>query len=82
MHTFATAHVRDKTSLKVLQAALGHANLASTSRYVGLVAEKMTKHLQEHALYQSTRPCACLCGQHAPVWTLSGVSRVCRLARR
>jgi site-specific recombinase XerD len=49
-HTFATAHVRQKTSLKVLQAALGHANLATTSRYVGLVAEEMNKQLQEHAL--------------------------------
>ena len=49
-HTFATSHVRNKTSLKVIQAALGHANLATTSRYVGLVAEEMNKQLQEHAL--------------------------------
>jgi integrase/recombinase XerD len=49
-HTFATSHVRHKTSLKVIQAALGHANLATTSRYVGLVAEEMNKQLQEHAL--------------------------------
>jgi site-specific recombinase XerD len=49
-HTFATAHVRNKTSLKVLQAALDHANLATMSRYVGLVAEEMNKQLQEHAL--------------------------------
>jgi integrase/recombinase XerD len=49
-HTFATSHIRNKTSLKVIQAALGHANLATTSRYVGLVAEEMNKQLQEHAL--------------------------------
>jgi site-specific recombinase XerD len=49
-HTFATSHVRNKTSLKVIQAALGHANLATTSCYVGLVAEEMNKQLQEHAL--------------------------------
>lgn len=49
-HSFATAHVRKGTSLKVLQAALGHANLSTTSRYVGLVAEEMNRQLQENAL--------------------------------
>jgi hypothetical protein len=34
----------------VRQAALGHANLATMSRSVGLVAEQMNKQLQEHAL--------------------------------
>jgi site-specific recombinase XerD len=41
--TFATCHVRHKTSLKVIQAVLGYANLATMSRYVGLVAEEMNK---------------------------------------
>ena len=49
-HTFATAHVRKKTDLKVVQTALGHANIATTSRYVGLVREEMNKQLQENAL--------------------------------
>jgi site-specific recombinase XerD len=41
---------RKKTDLKVVQTALGHANIATTSRYVGLVREEMDKQLQEHAL--------------------------------
>ncbi len=49
-HTFATAHVRKKTDLKVVQTALGHANIATTSRYVGMVREEMDKQLQENAL--------------------------------
>ncbi len=49
-HTFATQHVRRGTELPVVQAALGHENLATTSRYVGLVREQMDKRLQEHAL--------------------------------
>jgi site-specific recombinase XerD len=49
-HTFAAAHVRQKTSLKVLKKALGHTHLAATSRYVELVSEEMNRELQEHAL--------------------------------
>lgn len=49
-HTFATQHVKRGTELSVVQAALGHENLATTSRYVGLVREQMDKRLQENAL--------------------------------
>lgn len=49
-HTFATQHVKRGTELPVVQAALGHENLATTSRYVGLVREQMDQRLQEHAL--------------------------------
>ena len=49
-HTFATQHVKRGTELPVVQAALGHENLATTSRYVGLVREQMDKRLQENAL--------------------------------
>jgi integrase len=41
---------RNKMSLKVIQAAMGHANLATMSRYVGLVADEMNEQLQEHTL--------------------------------
>lgn len=36
--------------LAVVQAALGHKKLVTTSRYVGLVREQMDKRLQENAL--------------------------------
>jgi site-specific recombinase XerD len=49
-HTFATQHVKRGTELPVVQAALGHENLATTSRYVGLVREQMDQRLQENAL--------------------------------
>ena len=49
-HSFATAHVRKGTELAVVKEALGHRNLATTSRYVGLAREQMDKRLQEHAL--------------------------------
>ena len=49
-HSFATAHVRKGTELSVVKEALGHRNLATTSRYVGLVREQMDKRLQENAL--------------------------------
>lgn len=49
-HTFATQHVRKGTELPVVQHALGHQNLATTARYVGLVREQMDKRLQENAL--------------------------------
>lgn len=49
-HTFATQHVKRGTELPVVQHALGHENLATTSRYVGLVREQMDKRLQENAL--------------------------------
>ncbi len=45
-HTFATQHVRKGTELSVVKAALGHQNLATTSRYVGMVREQMDKRLQ------------------------------------
>ncbi len=49
-HTFATQHVKRGTELTVVQAALGHENLATTSRYVGMVREQMDEHLQGNAL--------------------------------
>ena len=49
-HTFATQHVRKGTELSVVKEALGHQNLATTSRYVGLVREQMDERLQENAL--------------------------------
>lgn len=49
-HTFATQHVKRKTSLRVVQEALGHASLATTSIYVGLARELMDKELQQNAL--------------------------------
>jgi site-specific recombinase XerD len=36
--------------LSVVKEALGHQNLATTSRYVGLVREQMDERLQENAL--------------------------------
>jgi site-specific recombinase XerD len=48
--TFATQHVKRGTELPMVQVALGHENLATTSRYVGLVREQMGQHLQENAL--------------------------------
>jgi site-specific recombinase XerD len=38
-HTFATRHVKKKTSLRTVQAAVGHESLATTSIYVGLGQE-------------------------------------------
>jgi integrase/recombinase XerD len=49
-HTFATQHVRRRTELRVVQEAMGHESLATTSRYVGLVREQMDQRLQENAL--------------------------------
>lgn len=49
-HTFATQHVKRKTELRVVQEAMGHESLATTSRYVGLVREQMDQRLQENAL--------------------------------
>ncbi len=49
-HTFGTQSVKRGTKLPVVQAVLGHANLATTSIYVGLAREDMDRELQEHAL--------------------------------
>ena len=49
-HTFGTQHVLKGTNLRVIQEALGHNDLRTTSRYVGLVREQMDKQLQDHAL--------------------------------
>jgi len=49
-HTFATQSVKRGTKLPVVQAVLGHANLATTSIYVALAREDMDRQLQEHAL--------------------------------
>lgn len=46
----ATQHVKKEAELPVVQHALGHGDLATTSRYVGLVREQMDKRLEENAL--------------------------------
>ena len=49
-HTFGTHMLRKGTSLEVLRAALGHASLNTTSRYIHLAREQMDKELQANAL--------------------------------
>jgi integrase/recombinase XerC len=49
-HTFATQHVKNKTSLETVRKALGHESLATTQIYIDLAREVMDKELQEHAL--------------------------------
>lgn len=49
-HSFATHHVRKGTNLRVVQEALGHASLETTSIYVHLARELMDKELQANAL--------------------------------
>lgn len=50
-HTLATRHVRRKTEPRVVQEAMGHERMATSSRYVGLVREQMDQLVQENALY-------------------------------
>lgn len=49
-HTFATHMVRKGTNLRVVQEALGHTSLQTTSRYVSLARELMDEQLQANAL--------------------------------
>lgn len=49
-HTFGTHTVKRGTQLRVVQEALGHASLKTTSLYVQLAREDMDRQLQEHAL--------------------------------
>jgi len=49
-HTFATHMVRKGTNLRVVQEALGHSSLQTTSVYVSLARELMDQQLQENAL--------------------------------
>ena len=49
-HTFGTHSVKRGTNLRVIQEALGHASLETTSLYVGLAREEMDRQLQENAL--------------------------------
>jgi site-specific recombinase XerD len=49
-HTFGTQHARRGTNLRVIQEAMGHADLKTTSLYVHLARDLMEKELQEHAL--------------------------------
>jgi site-specific recombinase XerD len=49
-HSFATAHVRKGTNLRVVQEMLGHADLKTTSVYVSLARELMNKEIQQNAL--------------------------------
>jgi len=49
-HTFATQQTRRGTKLSVVQQALGHESLATTSIYVELARDVMDKELQQNAL--------------------------------
>jgi site-specific recombinase XerD len=49
-HTFATHMVRKGTHLAVVQKAMGHESLDTTSIYIDLAREQMDKELQENAL--------------------------------
>ncbi len=49
-HTFGTHTVKRGTKLPVVQQALGHASLKTTSLYVQLAREDMDRQLQENAL--------------------------------
>lgn len=49
-HTFGTHSVKAGASLRVVQEMLGHKNLATTSRYIGLAREQMDKEMQANAL--------------------------------
>ena len=49
-HTFATHMVRKGTNLRVVQEALGHTSLQTTSLYVSLARELMDQQLQANAL--------------------------------
>jgi len=49
-HTFATHMVRKGTNLRVVQEALGHTSLQTTSLYVSLARDLMDQQLQANAL--------------------------------
>ncbi|MFH1584147.1 MAG: tyrosine-type recombinase/integrase [Actinomycetota bacterium] len=49
-HTFATHQVKKGTNIRVVQEALGHESLQTTSVYISLARKLMDKELQEHAL--------------------------------
>jgi integrase/recombinase XerC len=49
-HTFATHMVRKGTNMRVVQEALGHSSLQTTSRYVSLARELMDEQLEANAL--------------------------------
>jgi len=49
-HTFGTHMVKRGTNLRVVQEAMGHKDLKTTSLYVGLAREQMNKDMQENAL--------------------------------
>jgi site-specific recombinase XerD len=49
-HTFATHMVRKGTNLRVVQEALGHSSLQTTSCYVSLARELMDQQLEANAL--------------------------------
>ena len=46
LYSFATAHVRKGTNLRVVQEMLGHSDLKMTSVYVSLAQELMNKEIQ------------------------------------
>lgn len=49
-HTFETHQIKKGTNIRVVQKALGHKLLQTTSVYISLARKFMDKELQEHAL--------------------------------
>ena len=49
-HTFATHQIKKGTNIRVVQEALGHESLQTTSVYISLARKLMDKEFQEHAL--------------------------------
>ncbi|GAG88328.1 unnamed protein product [marine sediment metagenome] len=49
-HTFTTHQIKKGTNIRVIQEALGHESLQTTSIYISLARKLMDKELQEHAL--------------------------------
>jgi len=49
-HTFGTHQVKKGTNLRVVQEAMGHADLKTTSVYIHLAREQMDEQLQANAL--------------------------------
>ena len=49
-HTFGAQHAARGTSLKTIQAAMGHQDIRTTMLYVSLAQSSMRKELQSHAL--------------------------------
>lgn len=49
-YTFATHQIKKGTNIRVIQEALGHEFLKTTSIYISLARKLIDKELQDHAL--------------------------------